>query len=223
MPAPFTAIPRDQAADELHCSLDQIEAEAERRGVRSFQFEGALHFSAGDLERCWLEDEGRHDEIREPSILPPEVRSGGAIIFSADAGSSTSSAASKVVTIKAAAEACGLTEDVMRERVAYRCKLKVVNGELSATQGDLSQLAEAGVIPRPSEVAKAAKQTPATDRHATDPTTEAKTARMADALAIDVGGKPAESEPSTPQQFTTVSATERPSRRLGAPRRWGQR
>jgi hypothetical protein len=111
---------------------------------------------------------------------------GEEFLFSTDAGSSTSSAASKVVTIKSAAEACGLSEQDMRDRVAGRCKLKVIDGELSATQGDLQTIANAGVIPKPSDVVKAKERTAAADKPATDSVVDRRTQQMADALAIDV-------------------------------------
>ena len=150
-----------------------------------------------------------------------------AMLFSTDTGGSSPSStnsASKVVTIAKAAEACGLPEDVMRERVAGRCPLKVVDGELSATQGHLQQLANDGVIPKPSDVEKAAKQTAAADRPATDPKAEKRTASMADALAIDASPTtPTDPVPPRSQpQFHGVTAKPRQRRRLGQPRRWGQ-
>jgi hypothetical protein len=146
------------------------------------------------------------------------------MLFSADGGSSTGSgAASKIVTIKAASEACGLSEDVMLERVTGRCKLQVIDGELAATQGDLQTMANAGVIPKPSDVVKAREQSATAAKPATDAKADQRTQQMADALAIDVApvapAEPVEQQP----QVQAVTAKARPRRRLGQPRRWSQR
>jgi hypothetical protein len=140
------------------------------------------------------------------------------MLFSTDAGSSTGPAASKVVTIKSAAEACGLSEQDMRERVTGRCKLKVINGKLAATQGDLQTMANAGVIPKPSDVVKARESSAAAAKPATDSKADRRTQQMADALAIDVA--PVTPAEPVEQQAHAVTVKARPRRRLGAPRRW---
>lgn len=141
------------------------------------------------------------------------------MLFSDTGGSSTSAAASKVVTIADAAKACGLSEQDMRERVTGRCKLTVVNGELSATQGDLQTIANAGVIPKPSDVVKAKQQSAAADKPA-DVKVDGRTASMAAAIGVDVSSP--KSADHVEQTAPAVTAKARPRRRLGQPRRWSQ-
>jgi hypothetical protein len=167
-------------------------------------FEGAMHFAATDLERCWLEDQGRHDEVREPAILLTDQHDGEAFLFSADAGGSSTSSPVKDVRVSEAAQAVGLSEADLRMRITGRCRLKLKDGELVVSNAELQRLANAGTIPKPSEVRKAAKQSATIEHPSTDAAADQRTAAMADALAIDLDpSEQTEAEPSSPQTFQT--------------------
>jgi hypothetical protein len=184
------------------------------------------------------EDERKAREAKaadDDGVKPPEVRAGGQIIFSdddtpdaillSDDNAGGSGKGTMAIPVAKAAEQAGMSEDDLSARLVGRARLKVVNGDLVVPLADLRELAKDGAIPKPSERSEQTpKPTPDPLAVPTDAAAERRSASMGAALGIDVAGvKPANAaEPKTPQQFQTATATERPSRRLGAPRRWGQ-
>lgn len=202
---------------------------------------GVYEYRLGDVEDVVLDWRGerRSTRRRKPrsstgtngdGVTAPEVRSAGKVIFADD---STPDAVLlsdeggkgegvKAIAVAEAAKQAGISEGEMSDRLVGRARLKMVNGKLVVPLADLRKLAEDGSIPKPSK--KSSSKT-TTDPLAvpSDPATEQRTASLGAALGIADTARPTPAETQAQAGIQTFSATKRPRRRLGAPRRWGQR
>jgi hypothetical protein len=177
------------------------------------------------------EDERKAREAQaadDDGVKPPEVRAGGQIIFSDDdtpdailLSGDAGGKGTMAIPVAKAAEQAGLSEDDLSARLIGRARLKVVNGDLVVPLADLRELAKDGSIPRADRPEQTPK--PTTDPLAvpTDAAAERRTASMGAALGIDAAA-PTPAKPVAQAGIKTFGATDRPRRRLGAPRRWGQ-
>ena len=183
------------------------------------------------------EAESEHE--RDP--LPPTVKVAG-FTFSDDGGSTgRTPSADDGIRVSEAAKQAGISEDDMRERLIGKAQLRVVDGELVARRGDLLKLAEGGTIPKPTKTKATGNESVPRDHSVAERTRRAAEAigvarpdpsdvnRRADAIAAAIGAErpsskagKAESEPASGAGVQRMSAEDRASTRIGAPRRWGQ-
>jgi hypothetical protein len=204
---------------------------------------GKYEYRLGDVETVVFDWRGerRAPNRRTPrsittgpdddGVKAPEVRANGEIIFAdedspdaillSDDDAGGKGKGTKAIPVIRAAEQAGLSEGDLTDRLVGRARLKVVNGELVVPLADLRELAKDGSIPRPAEKTTT-KQTTDPLAVPTDPTVERKTAAMAGALGIEAA-PPNPAKPIAQAGIHRATATDRPSRRLGAPRRWGER
>jgi hypothetical protein len=237
--------------DEVALFFDREDADAGMRKYREATKEipvsertnpetGEYEYRLGDIENVVLDWRGerRATNRRKPrsstapdnsdGVTAPEVREGGAVIFSDDdqptaillSDEGGKGEGTKAITVAHAAEQAGLSEGDLTDRLVGRARLKVVDGALVVPLSDLRELAKDGAIPKP---AKQTTTEPTTDPLAvpTDAAIERRTASIGAALGIDAAAPtPAEQAPQAGIQ--TFGATERPPRRLGQPRRWSE-
>jgi hypothetical protein len=211
---------------ELHCSLDQVEAEAQRHGIRHYVVEGEDRWNTDDLQRDWMERQRPAREAREGRILPPEVRTGygpegviftdhdapiEAVLLSDTGSAGTGGRASKAISVVDAAQQAGLSEGDMTARLVGKAHLAMHHGKMFVKLADLQTLAKRGEIPRPSQRRKTGQ--PRSKSVGTDPTLEHRISTAAAFLGIeDAVTKP---PAGSPKDRATMDKTERVAAALG--------
>jgi hypothetical protein len=204
---------------------------------------GEYEYRLGDIETVVFDWRGERrapnrrkprsietDAADDDGVNAPEIREGGNVIFADDDSPdaillSDDDAGGKgkgamAIPVVKAAEQAGLSEEDLTARLIGRARLKVVDGVMVVPLTDLRELAEGGSIPKP---AKQPTTKPTTDPLAapTDSAADRRTASMGAALGIGDTAAPTQAEPVAQAGLHTAKATDRPPRRLGAPRRWG--
>jgi hypothetical protein len=177
---------------ELRCSLDQVDAEANRRGIRHYVIEGEDRWSTDDLHRDFV----KRKRAARDGILPPEVRTGygpEGVIFTdddapieavllSDTGTAGRGRTSKALRVSDAARQAGISEDEMTRLLVGKAQLAVHEGQMVVKLADLQALAKRGDVPRPSQ---RRRTDPDRRESASDPTLEQRVSDAAAFLGIE--------------------------------------
>lgn len=196
---------------------------------------------------------GEHRRRRQPAPAPRRRRRESIELSDPPAPSPQPRKSAAGITVADAAKQAGLSEDELRARLIGRARLKMVDGELVVSVADLNRLADVGTVPKRNEREKVERMAAEIEgRPGRDSAANARTDRMAktlgmkgDGVSQDVADRTAkvakqigvqlnapsrlsgddqkQEQPKRVPGFTTARADDRPSYRLGAPRRWGQR